>query len=377
MNRSLQVYNKVTIQNQGIHMFLLISGHINKIIILMILIILFSTPVAGGIGNTSLCPPDPGTYWFGVHAPTQFHRTEMDISASSISSFAQAAGKKPAVVTFSHEWGINRSFPYQQFYEIHQSEAIPWVRLMLRSDIRQNRPEPLFTLSRILSGSYDSDLKEWAHNVKDLGYPVLIEYGTEVNGKWFPWNGYWTGNDHGAEKFKNTYRHIIRIMKDEGADNLIWVYHLNWHNNPDEPWNTAAAYYPGDEYVDIIAVSIYGALSPDATGVRMFSDMMNESYQELAALNPNKPIMIAETGTDIHNPTIDPVWWTHETYSSLHAGTWPQVIGVVWWNSAWPNDPYPTHNTSMRIEEDIRMIELFRIIVGSDDRYLNRTISKC
>jgi len=334
-------------------------------------------PVSGGIGNTSLCFPSQGTYWLGVHPPVQYHGTEMDVTASSIASFARTIGKNPAIVTFSHEWGFNKSFPSKQFDEIHRSGATPWVRLMFRSDIRQNKAEPFFTLSRILNGVYDSELKEWAKQARNLGYPVIVEYGTEVNGMWFPWNGYWTGSANGLEKFKETYRHIFRIFQQQGATNLIWVYHVNWYSKPEVSWNTITAYYPGDEYVNLLGVSVYGALTPDEVMVKQFSEMMDQSYSEISALSPEKPIIVAETGTDIHNVNMNAAVWTREALMNLTSGRWPRVVGIVWWNSAWPNDLIQMHNTSMRVEEDPELQELFKNLVGNDDRFLNKTELSC
>lgn len=350
-----------------------------KFRVLLIVMLLFGcfVPVSGGIGNTSLCLPQQGAFWLGVHPPVQYHATEMDVTNSSIASFARAVGKKPAIVVFSHEWGVNKSFPSKQFAQIYESGATPWVRLMLRSDIHQNKPEPLFTMSRILNGAYDAELRNWAVQVKNLGYPVIVEYGTEVNGKWFPWNGYWTGNTHGAEKFRETYRHIFQVLEKEGASNLIRVYHVNWHSDPDESWNTIAAYYPGDEFVDIIGVSVYGALTPNEKNVKPFSEMMDLSYQEIVALNTSKPIIIAETGTDINNEYINSVVWTKDALMNLSSGRWPGVIGIVWWNSAWPNDSTSGYNTSMRVEEDSTLQELLHNLIGNDSRFVNKTDLTC
>ncbi len=350
-----------------------------KFLVFLIVMLLFGcvVPVSGGIGNTSLCLPQQGALWLGVHPPVQYHATEMDVTNSSIASFARAVGKKPAIVVFSHEWGVNKSFPSKQFAEIFESGATPWVRLMLRSDIQQNKPEPLFTLSRILNGAYDAELRNWAVQVQNLGYPVIVEYGTEVNGKWFPWNGYWTGNAHGAEKFRETYRHIFQVLEKEGATNLVRVYHVNWHSNPDDSWNTIEAYYPGDEFVDIIGVSVYGALTPNEKNVKPFSEMMDLSYQEIAALNTSKPIIVAETGTDIHNPNMNSFLWTKDALMDLSSGRWPGVIGIVWWNSAWPNDSAFGYNTSMRVEEDSTLQELLHNLIGNDSRFVNKTDLTC
>jgi len=92
---------------------------------------------------------------------------------------------------------------------------------------------------------------------------------------------------------------------------------VNWYSKPEESWNTFSAYYPGDEFVDIIGISIYGALTPDQVNVFTFSDMMDRVYPEIAALNPDTPIIVAETGTDIHNANMNPVTWTREAILNL------------------------------------------------------------
>ncbi|HWQ65635.1 MAG TPA: glycosyl hydrolase [Methanospirillum sp.] len=348
----------------------------------MIILLFFFIPIlpdpisAGPIGSTTLCTPEPGTFWHGAFAPERYHRSEMDVTNASIATFNRASGNNVNIAAFSHEWGINRSFPTDQFTVIHDTGAVPWIRLMLRSDIGQYRPEPIFTLNRIRDGVFDDELRSWARHARDLGYPVIIEYGTEVNGKWFSWNGYWTG-ENGADIFRETYQHIIRIMKDEGAHNLIWVYHVNWNNNPDEPWNTYAAYYPGDEYIDMLAVSAYGALSPDATGVLPFADMIDIAYGELSDLNPEKPIIIAETGTDLKSRTTPADNWVEQALRNLTSEKWPRIIGFVWWNANWPNDNNPAHNTTMRIEEDNKIGMLFQKTIGGDDRFIRKLRDNC
>ena len=46
------------------------------------------------------------------------------------------------------------------------------------------------------------------------------------------------------------------------ADNILWVFHVNYNDWPNESWNRFENYYPGDDYIDWLAVSIYGAQQP-------------------------------------------------------------------------------------------------------------------
>lgn len=313
-----------------------------------------------------LCIPGNGTLWNGAFTPDKYHLHEMDISDESISSYIHHTGKPLAVISFSHEWSINKSFPAYQANSIHTVGAIPYIRLMLRTDNIQYKSEPFYTLKRIRDGYYDKDLRAFARDARDVSYPILIEYGTEMNGWWFSWNGYWTGKAEGTELFKSAYRHIIDVMDEEGANNLYWVFHMNWHSNPEESWNAPDNYYPGDEYIDIVGISVYGALTQFENGTFSFSEMMNVGYKEAKNISPAKPVILSEIGTDLHNRNTPAYPWIEEVFLSLAKNSWPDLIGYVWWNAGWPIDSNYRNNTTMRIEEDPDIQVLFRKYLARD-----------
>lgn len=326
---------------------------------ILILLLMGSFIVDGSIQE--LCLPENGTIWNGAFIPVQYHRNEMEISDESISSYINHSGKSLAIIGFSHEWSVNRSFPVTQVNTIHQFGAIPYIRLMIRTDNKQYRPEPIYYLKRIRDGYYDAELRAFGREARNVSYPILIEYGTEMNGWWFSWNGYWTGKTEGPELFKKTYSHIIAIMDQEGAKNLYWVFHINWHSNPEESWNNPDNYYPGDELIDIIGLSVYGTLNPYENGTRSFSEMMNAGYNTTKNISPTKPVIISEMGTDFHNPYTPAYPWIDEALSSfIIEKKWPDLIGFIWWNAGWPNDNNYRHNTTMRIEDNQQIQTLFR-----------------
>jgi hypothetical protein len=85
--------------------------------------------------------------------------------------------------------------------------------------------EPLFTVPAIAEGKFDDDLRAWARAAKAFGTPLIVEWGTECNGDWFPWNGkYWAGagpngsgdptKGEGAQRFVGAYRHIVTVMRE-------------------------------------------------------------------------------------------------------------------------------------------------------------------
>jgi len=63
----------------------------------------------------------------------------------------------------------------------------------------------------------------------------LIEWGTEPNGEWFSWNGKWNGGaGEGPARYVAAYRHIVDLMRADRADNLQWVWHVNWLDEPEK-----------------------------------------------------------------------------------------------------------------------------------------------
>lgn len=330
--------------------------------------------------------PPAGYLYHGVY-PGGVTGEEDDLTLADLQAYEQAAGKRAAWVYFSHNWYHGRDFPIATATWIRDTGSLPYIRLMLRSDAEQDHAEPVYTLARIIQGDFDLELHAWCRAAAEFGTPVLAEYGTEVNGEWFPWNGAWNGGGKvngygdptqpdGPERFQDTYRHIIQICRDEGAGNLTWLFHVNDSDYPDEPWNTLEAYYPGDEWIDWIGVSVYGAQIPLDDEWPDFTYAMDAVYPRLTALAPDKPIVLLEFGVTSGNPLGQPQDWAEAALSDLTAMRWPRLIGFSWWNETWQNDDDPSHDTDMRVQSNPALIAVFQEHVGTNPYVLDRFVFK-
>jgi hypothetical protein len=312
-----------------------------------------------------IAPPPAGKFYQGLYfdEPAAGHDpTEHDVTPANVASFEQTLATKATWVFFSDNWSESRKFPAAMCEWIRALGKVPYVRLMLRSDLEQNHTEKTFTLANILAGKFDDDLRAWAGEAKAFGSPILIEWGTEPNGSWFPWNGKWNGGPtEGPRRYAEAYRHIVDLMRGEGADNLQWVWHVNWLDEPEAKWNRFENYYPGDGYCDWVGLSAYGPLTPRAVdGTEAFRFKMRTAYPRLTKLAPGKPVVIAEFGCDIHHRKVDASEWAKNALEDLFAGGWPAVIGFCWWNESWENDDTRQHNTDMIILHDAGLTKVFR-----------------
>jgi len=97
--------------------------------------------------------------------------------------------------------------------------------------------------------AYLDVIADYASQLQAAGIPIMIRPFHENTGSWF-----WWGSMNTAETYKSLYRYTKDYMEQSGVHNLLWVY------SPNGPITSEAAYmsyYPGDEYVDILAFDYY------------------------------------------------------------------------------------------------------------------------
>ena len=262
-----------------------------------------ASDATAAVTSAILQPPPLGEIYHGVF-PGGVSGAEDDITAHDLASYEETVGKKVAWVYFSNNWFKDREFPEKTATWIREDGAVPFIRLMLRSTAEEKRKEKVFTLQAIIDGAFDADLRRWGQAAHRFGTPLLVEYGTECNGEWFPWNGRWHGGSQtsgfgdatkpdGPERFVAAYRHIVQTIRGEGAINITWVFHPDAHDTPDKEWNHFENYYPGNDVVDWIGISAYGPQTPMETECESLRQMMDSAYARLDKLAPNKPVLVA------------------------------------------------------------------------------------
>jgi hypothetical protein len=299
-----------------------------------------------------------------------------DITPSDVQSYKRAVGKQPAWVYFWNNWFESPEFPYRTASWIRANGSVPYIRLMLLSSAEIPRPDPVYSLENIIAGRFDPLLRNWMQDARRFGSPVIAEYGVEVNGWWFPWNGLYNKGggsyDDSVARFREAYRHIVRLAREEGASNIRWVFHVDPWDEPVEEWNKFENYYPGDEWIDWVGVSVYGRQLPSDKNMVSFRYQMDWVYTRLQRLT-HKPVIVCEFGTidDSHQAA-----WAKAALLDLLGGRWPKVIGFSWWNAAFRNDPVTGRWSNMRVQESPALQAVFRKYVGRDRSVIGRPLAR-
>ena len=330
-----------------------------KNLLLAALFVFASTPLFAGPHEDAVArlTPPAGSYLHGTY-PGGTTGEEDDITLAQVKDYERAVGKHVAWVMLSNNWYDNRRFPTDTARWIIGHGATPYVRLMMRTNSNEYERERVYTLKRIAAGQFDADLAQWGRDVAALNVPVIAEFGTEMNGEWFRWNARWNGRSKGAERFRNAYRRIIDVTRAAGATNVVWVFHVNHQDGPNKSWNRLENYYPGDDYIDWLGVSLYSMLGPDEDEPTDFTSGFDAVYGRLRAMAPGKPIVISEFATDIHNPREPAAPWADKALRNILGGRWPGLIGFSWWNETWPNDDNTP--TDLRVSQDAALAQVFR-----------------
>ena len=138
---------------------------------------------------------------------------------------------------------------------------------------------------------------EYLKQMRDANVPILWRPYHEMNGGWF-----WWGKKEGENGFVKLWKMMFdRYVNHHELNNLIWVW------NPNAPHDTADdyhLYFPGHDYVDVLATDIYR------------KDYKQAHHDDLLEIAGRKPIAIGETGPMI---SIDSLM-KHQPYYVWYMG---------------------------------------------------------
>jgi hypothetical protein len=319
----------------------------------------------------AIAEPPPRQFYHGVF-PGGHNGMGSDIGPADVAAYEETIGKRPTWVYFCDNWYEGAAFPERTAAWIRARGSIPYIRLMLLSSPAIPRPDPLYSLANILRGRFDRELREWMRGARRFSTPLLAEYGVEVNGYWFPWNGLWNreGGSYrdSVERFRQVYRRIVTLAREEGAGNIQWVWHIDPWDEPVVDWNRFENYYPGDEWVDWVGASVYGRQTPTQRPCPAFRIQMDWAYRRLRSLT-SKPVIVCEYGTIAGSGQAG---WAEAALADLTSGRWPGLIGFAWWNSGFYNDPgNPRGFSNMRVQDNPPLAAVLRRYVGGNHAVLS------
>jgi mannan endo-1,4-beta-mannosidase len=226
---------------------------------------------------------------------------------------AEYTGKTPAV--FSTDWGFARNGDTDSYlarpdiveeckrqYQLGSIITICWHAVPPTADepitfrsLPGTKAESLASVQGQLLDQQFKDIltpgtelyNRWCAQVDNIAFylkklqearvPILWRPYHEMNGDWF-----WWGGRRGEYSTKALYLQLFdRLVNHHKLNNLIWVWSVD---RPLRPGMEFQDYYPGNEYLDILALDVYS------------SDFKQSYYDALVDLSRGKPLVLGEVG---------------------------------------------------------------------------------
>ena len=252
-------------------------------------------------------------------------------STGQLAAFGKALNFTPRIASYYSNFG--------------QAFALVFANLMAEQGTKtlvQWQPRG-YTNKDIAAGKYDTYIEKFAHDVGTVNGQVIISYGQEMNGNWYPWAASGWGNSNPAD-YIAAYRHIVLQFKAALVNNVTWLWDPNVSYNGSVPLKNV---YPGDQYVDWVGLDGYYS-TPETTFARLFQPSIDEIRKFTG-----KPLCIGEFGvTGSTAPS---------QIAGLFAGAYTAgAVAVVYFDEAQSGD---SMHQDWRLENNPPATAAFRVSV--------------
>jgi hypothetical protein len=261
----------------------------------------FALLCAFGLGGCEASGAPPG---FGLALDGR------PVAGEAIDEAARATGWPVSLVGFFVQWPEDKAvdFPAESVRVIREAGAVPvisWEPMTVTDG-----EERAVAAAGILAGEWDGYIDAFARSARESGGTLIIRFAHEMNLARYHWGG--EAADFGPQspaRYRAMFRHVRERFALQGASNALFAFCPNAESLPHPvrdgaAWNTVAAYYPGDDAVDVLGMDGYNwgttfTMAEHGWDSRFtpFAEIFGPVRAELLALAPDKPLVVFETAS--------------------------------------------------------------------------------
>lgn len=252
-------------------------------------------------------------YWGARMDGQVYNRVDAPWDDTTWNTFETHAGKAASII----HWGQSYPSTFNTHLSTHQKVIRRNTLTLLSFDTGSLK------LADIANGNYDAYFTTYAQQAAASKIPFFFRWNWEMNGTWFAWSGSTSNTD-----YINAWRRIYTIFKQQNANNVTWV----WCPNTVYPGSVPLSQvFPGNDYIDWTCMDGYNfGATKGVNDWKTFNTVFKSTYDQILALAPNKPMMIAETGsTELGGNKA--AWITDALVTQLPTN-YPKIYAVVWFN---------------------------------------------
>jgi Glycosyl hydrolase family 26 len=241
--------------------------------------------------------------------------------------FGRAAGRHPDLVGYFSGWA--QPFDTAFANSVNAHGAILFVQI-----------DPTYaSISDIAAGNYDAYLRSYADSVRAYRHAVVIGFGHEMNGNWYPWSHV------SPSTFVDAWRHVVTLFRSDGARNVTWLWTINAADR--EGVRPAVQWWPGRDYVTWIGVDGFYYRPSD-----WFRTIFAKTIKQVRSFAPHTPVLLSETA-------VGPAAGQLVKIGDLFAGmTQYKTLGLIWFDK---NQNAGIYHQDWRIEDNQQAEAAFRL----------------
>jgi hypothetical protein len=277
----------------------------------------------------------------GVYLP------EVGEHPGRIGAYGKLVGRPPVIISDYKQWD---SIPFEsaELDAIWKRGAVPMITW-----------EPFsysgkaFPLREIQRGRFDDYIRESAQAAREWGHPILVRFAHEMNGDWYPWGRGVEGNN--SYRFRAVWRRVVRLFREEGADNVQWVWTPNVNTGGEFPFRDL---YPGNRWVDWVGFD--GFNWAQAGEWNSFTAIVDNTYEEVARIS-DRPMIVGETGSSTSGGN-KAEWVTSALEREIPK--MPRIRAVVWFDDRFEGAG-ESSGLDPRVNSSPDVLQAFRSAISS------------
>lgn len=267
----------------------------------------------------------PRQVYVGAWVTNFWDNSTRTLNTSQLTEFEQQLDKKMAFANIYSDW---RYLPNEKLIsQLNEISSHGWTPIISSNPhFFEGCPEIQASLYAVIaSGACDEFLRSVAQNLKSYPNTVLLRFAWEMNLPDMHWSV--ENVNSTPDEFIAAWRHFHTILVEEEVTNVEWVLSFNTSHPKTIPY---AQLYPGDEYVDWVAIDGYNwGNSHPWSGWASFAGVFKNSYEELIAVS-DKPLMISEVNSA---PTGgDKAEWLTDMLEVAVPYQFPRIQAIIFFN---------------------------------------------
>ncbi|REE66958.1 glycosyl hydrolase family 26 [Paenibacillus taihuensis] len=219
--------------------------------------------------------------------------------------------------------------------------------------------QPMKGLGEVQDDEY---LHQLARDIEASGVKVFLRFANEMNGDWVPWH------EETPKNYIEKFKLVAKVFHQEAPTSVAMVW------SPDrQPEYSIESYYPGDEAVDWVGVSLYSIFNPELDPLKQGEDRSSHLekfdfiYKKYA---DRKPVFISEGGVAYMYPekqqdkTSWAVYKINEFYSTLPM-LYPKVKAVFWFDSNHDQTELSTRMKYYMLSANEKLLDVYKKSVAN------------